>query len=130
MKKLIRKFKQYLGITKLQEEVSMLKKDSKAFNNEINRLRIELRSVREDNHLILGHINFLNSQFFVTADISPSKYDPSVILIIKRAGRQIIKSYVFNDRSMEEIHRILEGFGEINVKYDQPLGYNRPKFRY
>lgn len=129
MKKTKRLILRWLGINKLQEDISILKKESISYKNEIERLRRMLESVQSDNELILGHIKFLNSQFFVAADIG-IKYNPSVVLIMKRGREQIVKTYMFNNSQLQEIHRILEGFGQDNVEYDQPFGHPRPRFRF
>lgn len=83
-----------------------------------------------DNSTILKHVNFLNSEFSVVSDISSSRYDPSIVLIMRRGQQEIVRTYEFNSGTVEEIYSILEGFGKDNNRIDKPRNFPGPKFRY
>ena len=139
--KIKQRIQRLLGITALHDRIEQLEAEKiqlvNRFNTweftareEIERTRRQLDHVCADNDLILGHIKFINSHFFVTADVSVSRYEPTVICVVKRGKQDHIYTYTFNDKLMIEIHRFLEGFGKQNVIIDQPWGSPRPKFRY
>lgn len=134
MKNILKIIKQYikgvLGITKMENEIYLLKKKNSSIIEKLETHSRWLNEANTDYKLILGHIRFLNSQFFVTADINHPKHDPSIVLVFHRGSEQIIKTYYFNDRTVEEIHRMLEGFGKDNCRIDQPRGFRGPRWRY
>ncbi|PXY44503.1 hypothetical protein [Flavobacterium hydrophilum] len=134
MKKIIKRIRQYfksvLGITKLENEISLLKRKNNSIVDKLETHSRWLNEMNSDNKLILSHIKFLNSQFSVISDINHPKYEPSVVIILRRGSEEIVKTYTFNNRTVEEIHRFLEGFGKENNRYDQPRGYPSPRWRY
>lgn len=134
MKKIIINLKQYikgvLGITRLENEIQQLKHKNNSILNKLETHSRWLEGMNLDNQLILRHIKFINSSFLVVSDINNSKYDPSVVLILHRGSEEIVKTYTFNDRTVEEIHRMLEGFGKDNNRIDQPRGFRQPRWRY
>lgn len=132
--------KKLLGITQLENQVNRITK----LENEVNRLeRINysladkldsncrwLGEITQDNQLILRHIKMINSQFFVAADINNPKHAPSIVLILHRGKEEIVKSYTFDNGTVEQVHSMLEGFGKQNTRYDQPRGFPSPRWRY
>lgn len=129
--------KNKLGITELEDKYQELIQD-------IHRAEAKLRQVTErhsqleknchdiscDNSTILRHVAFLNSEFSVASDISSSEYEPSVVLIMRKGQKDIVRTYEFNNRTVEEIYTILEGFGKDNNRIDKPRNFPGPKFRY
>jgi len=131
---MIKKLKQYikdvLGITRLETEISMLRNKNQSICDKLETHSRWLNEMNSDNKLILRHIKFINSEFFVMSDINNPKHQPSVVLILHRGSQEVIKTYTFNNRTVEEIHNFLEGFGKDNNFIDQPLGFRGPRYRY
>jgi hypothetical protein len=92
-------------------------------------LKREVAEIEQVNIIIQRHLKFLNDEFVVAADISGSKHDPSVVLILQKNGRKEIKTYNFKQGTMEEIYRFVEGFGN-SVQFDMPPNAYFPKFRW
>lgn len=130
MKKLKDYIKRILGITELQIENRRLKNRIETIRDKHETLFRMASEISKDNSLILRHINFLNSQFLVASDINVGKYEPSVVLIFNRGAQEVVKSYTFNNHTLEHIHSILEGFGKENNHIDQQRGWPKPRFRY
>jgi hypothetical protein len=129
-------FKKVLGISalenileKLKNQNSLLQSDNNNLKNKLNFLMDSTGEIHQDNKLILHHIKFINSQFSVVSDIN-MKYEPSVVLIMKRGFEDVVKTYQFNNQTLEEIYRMLEGFGRNNNRIDKPRGFPGPRFRY
>ena len=120
----------WLGITYLEQENRRLLYETKFLRERIQTIDRWLLKVNNDNGVILDHVKFLNSQFFVAADIHPPRH-PSVVLVMHKGGEHEIKSYYFNDKTVTEIYRFIEGFGKNNVVIDTPYrGFPGPKYRY
>ncbi|MWB92966.1 hypothetical protein GON26_01200 [Flavobacterium sp. GA093] len=134
MKKITKRITNYikdiLGITKLENKIFLLENKNKSICYKLESHSRWLNESNSDYKLILGHVRFLNDQFFVASDINHSKHAPSVVLIMHRGKKEIVKSYTFNNKTVEEIHRMLEGFGKHNNHIDQPIGFPNPRFRY
>lgn len=130
MKKIKDYIKRILGIRELEIENSLLKNRLEKVIDKHEELFRMASEVTNDNRLILRHIKFLNSQFLVASDVNPAQYEPSVVLIFNRGAQEVVKSYTFNNHTVEEIHRFIEGFGKDNNYIDQPRGFPRPRFRY
>ena len=134
MNRIIRYFKRVFGIDLLEnktaEQERRIKKLEFQFKEEYDQVSRILKGVMEDNRVILRHVNFLNSQFLVASDICNSKYDPSVVIIMHRGKQEIVKTYTFLNETVEEIYRILEGFGRENNSIDKPRSFPGPRFRY
>lgn len=122
--------KKALGITSLENEITRVKRENEDIKDKLFSVRRMNEEVMQDNRVILRHVNFLNSQFSVASDLHPSKYEPSVVLIFHRGAQEIVKTYTFNNHTLEDIHRILEGFGKDNNRIDQPRGFPYPRYRY
>ncbi|MDA6068014.1 hypothetical protein NJT12_00155 [Flavobacterium sp. AC] len=134
MKKITERIKLFikgvLGITKLEDEVQQLKNKN---NSIVDKIRTHSRWLEElnlDNKLILRHIKLINSQFYVAADINNPRHAPSIVLILHRGKEEIVKSYTFDNATVEQVHSMLEGFGKHNTSYDQPRGFPSPRWRY
>lgn len=117
--------KNLLGISALEtllnkktEEVDKLQK--------LYEEEIKLKAV------ILKHLERLNDEFLVAADINPPQYAPSVILIIPRKGLKEIKEYYFKGDTLEEVYEIIEGFGRRTggAGLDIPKHLYYPRFKY
>ena len=137
MNKIISFIKNALGISQLENKISQLENKisdleskNKSISRELDNVRDVVENVLYDNSLIKGHLKFINKEFSVISDISPSGYDPSVVIIMKRGNQEIVKTYEFRDETMEGIYRMLEGFGEENNRIDRPMGTKGPNFRY
>jgi len=135
--KLVSYIKSKLGITQLEEKVKDLEIENKSLksNNkdvlrEVNKVRDVVGNVLEDNSLIKNHLRLINKDFMVYSDISPHVYDPNVVLVVKRGSQETMKSYRFDNDAIQEIYRMLEGFGEENNMIDKPRHMRGPKFRY
>jgi len=129
-------FKKILGISDLKDRIEKLESENSLLKSDNNAYKIELRRLMDfsilnaaDNRLILHHIKFINSQFSVVSDIN-IKYDPSIVLIMKRGFENVVKTHQFNDKTVEEIYRMLEGFGKDNNRIDKPRGFPSPRWRY
>ncbi len=129
--------KSKLGITDLEDSLLNQKLDNDKLQRENKEIKLKLEQVRDmndknfkDNELILRHIRFINSQFSVSSDISPSGYEPSVVIIMQKGKEEVVKTYRFNGGTMEELYSILEGFGRDNNRIDKPRHMPSPGFRY
>lgn len=123
-------FKRILGITELENKVSNLQNRLEKVIDKHEELFRMASEVTLDNRVILRHIKLLNSQFYVASDIGYGNYEPTVILIFHRGKQEIVKSFTFENYTVEHIHTMLEGFGKENNHIDQPRGYPKPRFRY
>lgn len=130
MNKIVRYIKKALGITSLEIRIADLNNENQSIGKKLDEVRSISEFINTDNKLILSHIRFLNSQFFVSADIGDPKHQQNVMIVFKKGKEQIVKTYQFSNQTVEEIHRILEGFGIDNTVYDQPRGWPAPQFRY
>lgn len=137
IKKLKLYIKNLLGITKLQSELHLIKSEIHLLKNKdksiVDKLEMHYRwldGINADNKLILRHIKLINSQFYVAADINHPRHAPSVVLILHRGKEEIVKSYTFDNVTVEHIHSMLEGFGKHNTHIDQPRGFPGPRWRY
>ena len=122
--------KKALGITSLENEITNLKRENEQIKDKLYTIRSRVEEVFNDNHVILRHIKFINSQFLVVSDIDFSNYNPSVVLIFNRGSEEIVKTYTFNNHTLEDIYRMLEGFGKEVNRIDKPRGYPSPRYRY
>lgn len=125
------------GIGKWLDKIKQLEVEHKRLSilcdqmrQERDRILSNIDYVNADHKLILDHIKFLNSNFFVGADISAHISDPSVILVMKKGKENIIKTYYFHNEALKDIHHILEGFGKDNVIIDAGRFSPSPKYRY
>jgi len=133
LKEQIREYiKRVLGITKLEEELTFFKGNyEKVLTRFFQQERI-IEEMMKDNRMIINQIKLINQDFSVAADIN-NKYETSVVLVMRKfKGKEnVIKTYHFQDETVERIYSFLEGFGEDNVRIDS---YNRrfpkPRFRY
>lgn len=129
--------KQKLGISDLETELekanSKIKTLEKENQSTINRLREVSHlagEVSKDNCIIRDHVKFLNSNFSVVSDISPSGYDPTVIIVMYKGKEEIVKTFQFNNETVEQVYRILEGFGKDRNRIDKPSSFPSPRFRF
>jgi hypothetical protein len=122
--------KKALGITSLESKIAELNHTNEQIKERLFSVRRSNEEISEDNRVILRHVKLLNSQFSVVSDINPRGYEPSVVLIFHRGAQEIVKSYNFNNHTLEDIHRMLEGFGRENNRIDQPRGFPSPRYRY
>lgn len=122
--------KKAFGITSLESEISKLKRENEQIKDRLFAIHRISEEISQDNRVVLRHVKLLNSQFSVVSDINNPKYEPSVVLIFHRGAQEIVKTYTFNNHTLEDIHRMLEGFGQDNNRIDQPIGFPRPRFRY
>lgn len=122
--------KRSLGITALEQRIKWLEKQNEAIKDRLDLVHRHVERVNDDNRLVLNHIRFINTHFSVVADINPSGYEPSVVIVFMRNGQETVKSYCFENHTTEHIYRILEGFGKENVRVDKPRGFPRPRWRY
>jgi len=130
MNKIVSFIKDKLGISQLEKRVADLESENKSILREFDNVRGVVGNVLEDNSLIKGHLRLINSEFSVSSDISSSEYEPSVVIIMKRGKQDIVKTYEFRDETVEEIYRMLEGFGRENNRIDKPRSIRGPRFRY
>lgn len=129
--------KRLFGIYKLEQEnlelrgeIKRIESKMKTITDRHSRLEKSCYDISDDNSTILKHVAFLNSNFSVASDISSSEYEPSVVLIMRKGQQDIVRTYEFNNRTVEEIYYILEGFGKDNNRIDKPRNFPGPKFRY
>ena len=129
--------KRFFGISKLEQENLELRGELKRIESKMETITDRHRNLEKscydisgDNSTILKHVAFLNSNFSVASDISPSGYDPSVVLIMRKGQQDIVRTYEFNNGTVEEIYSILEGFGRDNNRIDKLRNFPGPKFRY
>lgn len=137
--------KKLLGIDVLESRIESLSKenirlnqliDSERENNkkESKRVLDSLSNVHLDNKLVLRHLEFINKDFSVGADISGHNFDPSIVLVMRKGVDQkdnVIKYYTFDEPTTQNIYRMLEGFGKNNVRLDMPPGRREgPAFRF
>ena len=131
--------KKVLGITALELQVAtlnsnnkMLQKNCDALIERNSRLEGLCNSIAEDNRIILNHVKLINKDFSVVADVSYSKYEPSIVLVMKRyQGLQdVVKTYTFKDETLLHIYHLLEGFGKDAVRLDKLKNTSGPNFRY
>jgi len=137
MSKIVSYIKGKLGINQLEEKILNLESENKSLkliNKTVLEKMEQVRSfnemVSDDNSLIKSHLRLINSEFMVYSDINPSGYDPNVVLITKKGKQDIIKTYEFTNETVEEVYRILEGFGRENNRIDKPRSMRGPNFRY
>jgi hypothetical protein len=122
--------KKALGITSLENEIANIKRENKQIKDRLFSIQRRTEEVYEDNRVILRHIKFINSQFSVVSDIQHSKYEPSVVIIFHRGTSEIVKTYTFDNGTVEQIYSMLEGFGRDNNRIDKPRGFPNPRWRY
>lgn len=129
--------KSKLGITDLEKSLSeekiestRLRRENKEIKRKLEQVRDFNEKVRNENDVILKHVRFINSQFSVSSDISPTPYEPSVVIIMQKGNKEVVKTYHFNGGTLDEIYSILEGFGRDSNRIDKPRGLPGPRFRY
>jgi len=126
--------KQVLGINELETQLKKVcvksDQESKSINNRLNNLEALVNEDSKDNVILKNHVKFLNSNFSVVSDISPLGYDPSVVVIMKKGNEDVVKTFQFEKETLEEIYRILEGFGKDRNRIDKPRYFPNPSFRF
>ncbi|MFH6945135.1 hypothetical protein [Flavobacterium sp. FlaQc-50] len=130
LKKVKDYLKRILGISELEIKVLRLEKRLEKVIDKHDELFRMASEVTQDNRVILRHIKFINSHFFVASDIGFGKYEPTVVLIFYRGSQEIVKSFKFENHTVEHIHKMIEGFGKESNHVDQPRGFPKPRFRY
>lgn len=123
--------KQVLGITELKSKITQLERNERILIEKNIRLERLCLSISEDNRTILYHVKMINKDFLAFADISPRPQDPSVVLVLRNTkDREQIKTYSFNNETVREIHRFIEGFGKDRVITDSRKYFPGPRFKY
>jgi len=96
-------------------------------NEKINKLYNLYDEEVITNKIILKHLERLNAEFLVSADINNPKIAPSVILVIPRKGLHEIKEYHFKVETLERVYEMLEGFGKnTKLLIDAPRHFYKP----
>lgn len=88
--------------------------------------KLELLNNNQEN--LLREIEFLKSQVFLSVDISPKGYDPTVVCLSYRDknGENIARFFDFpRGTNLKEVEDYLKHFKKSNVYIDGPYGMSR-----
>lgn len=125
--KFINKVRDFLYISKQNEE---LKEQIRVQNKKIAELLYRydatikrVSNVEQDNEVIKKHLNHLNNDFFVIADIQSARCGNHVVLVFHKSGQKIIKEYTFSNNDIKSVKELLSGFGKQNVHINDRGGY-------
>ncbi|PXX96889.1 hypothetical protein DF185_19815 [Marinifilum breve] len=118
-----------LGVTSIENRLINQKTRIETLENHLRNLINIVAEVNDTNQTILSHVRFLNKEFCVAADVN-FKYEPSVLIIMKRGKEEIVKTYTFHPDEIMQLYQILEGFGRENTRIDKPRMSAGPRFKY
>lgn len=133
MKKLKAYFKKILGITALENRVQFLESNYSIVIDLLSKQEKLVKSVQEDNRLIVEQYKMIMRDFSVAADVSFNHRDPSVVLVMRKMHghkEDMVKLYSFDKATVEEINNFLSRFPQQNTMIDGPRGYPRPRHRF
>lgn len=134
MKNWIKKYlEKLLGIDTLLVKIKTLETVNEQLKEGHRRLEIICGNIANDNSIILNHVKMINKDFSVVADVNTGPYEPTVVIVMRKyQGQQdVVKTYAFNDKTMEHVYHFLLGFGKENVRIDQgPRRFKGPDFLY
>ncbi|MGV1019321.1 hypothetical protein ACTS9V_06715 [Empedobacter falsenii] len=135
MKKIKEFILRWLGIDTILVRLKRMDNLMEAYERKLRENHRFVSRINDDNKVILGHLEFINSNFFATADISgcSSKYSTNTIIIVRKNthGKDEISYYEIQTRDVNQVMDIIRGFGHKNTFLDTPKGFPiNPKFRY
>lgn len=134
MKKLLIKFKAWikemLGIRAIERKAFGLERSVNELRREREWFRREALGYKREFEELKAHVEMLNQNFFVAADISPKGYDPTVITVMMKGKTPVVKNFDLSGADVQTVNKFLENFSQQHTKIDAPHFYPNPHFKF